>query len=539
MLGLQTQCLQADAPISDLYFLHSAVYECSGMSIQSARPFTVHIHSGSRKAATGLNPGLRRAGIPNRFVQPTSSSAFVMTASATSRENQPDASLTQVGRQAVQGGINAERYELDVPLDRFDDEDTRLIKVSFRLVTGESSLADKVLVYLQGGPGFQGPPPSSASGGWIKAALDKKYTVLLLDQRGTGFSTPISCRSLEAIGSPADQASYLKKFRADSIIRDAEAVREAMKIDKWSTLGQSYGGFLTLTYLCSFPESLQACFLTGGIPPHINLPMSAELVYESTIKKVIKQNIKFYQRFPDAEELARKVVNHVVAQEGGRVITPCGNYLTPQSFQLLGLGCLGFSGGFEKLHGLLESAFEPDGRLAFSFLKDFDNSMSFDTNPIYAILHESIYCQGNVASDWAANRVRSRPEYQHLFDAAARAAADEPVYFTGEMVFPFVFDDFAELRPIKEAAGLIAQDTTWSELYPNVERLRDNRVPIACACYFEDMFVSFDLAEETIEKIGNVRQFVTNEYLHCGIREGGARIMEKLFGLIDGKELLR
>lgn len=38
-------------------------------------------------------------------------------------------------------------------------------------------------------------------------------------------------------------------------------------------------------------------------------------------------------------------------------------------------------------------------------LQDFDNWMAWDTNPLYAILHESIYCQG-AASNWAAHRVR-------------------------------------------------------------------------------------------------------------------------------------
>ena len=262
-------------------------------------------------------------------------------------------SMTQVGHQVVRGGTDVLRYELEVPLDWFKDDDKRKIKVSCRVVRGESSSSDKFLLYLQGGPGFPSPAPATASSGWIKVALEKKYTVVLLDQRGTGFSQPISCRSLETVGTPAEQVDYLKKFRADSIVRDAEAIRQALKVEKWSTVGQSYGGFLTFSYLTAFPGSLEACYLTGGVPPCIDSPMSAELVYESTFKKVVKQNDKFYERFPDAEAMAVNVVNHIVA-EGGRVVTPCGNYLTPESFQLLGLGCLGFSGGFEKLYEMLE-----------------------------------------------------------------------------------------------------------------------------------------------------------------------------------------
>ncbi|GAL15185.1 proline iminopeptidase [Vibrio astriarenae] len=38
------------------------------------------------------------------------------------------------------------------------------------------------------------------------------------------------------------QAEYLSHFRADNIVRDAEFIRESFGIEKWSTLGQSFGG---------------------------------------------------------------------------------------------------------------------------------------------------------------------------------------------------------------------------------------------------------------------------------------------------------
>jgi len=47
--------------------------------------------------------------------------------------------------------------------------------------------------------------------------------------------------------------------RADSIVRDAELVREALVpksncMGKWSILGQSFGGFCAITYLGLAPE---------------------------------------------------------------------------------------------------------------------------------------------------------------------------------------------------------------------------------------------------------------------------------------------
>ena len=56
----------------------------------------------------------------------------------------------------------------------------------------------------------------------------------------------------------------------------------------------------------------------------------------------------------------------------------------------------------------------------------------------------------------------------------------------GEMVFPWMFEDFAELRPLRDAAHLIAAKGDWPQLYDEAV-LRKNDVPIAAACYFDDM----------------------------------------------------
>jgi pimeloyl-ACP methyl ester carboxylesterase len=63
--------------------------------------------------------------------------------------------------------------------------------------------------------------------GWVKSAL-ADYRVLLLDQRGTGRSTPVTAQTLRHMGSPSDQAAYLECFRADSIVEDCEIIRKTL-----------------------------------------------------------------------------------------------------------------------------------------------------------------------------------------------------------------------------------------------------------------------------------------------------------------------
>ena len=50
-------------------------------------------------------------------------------------------------------------------------------------------------------------------------------------------------------------------------MRDAEWIRRELGVERWSVLGQSFGGFCVTTYLSFAPEGLREAFFTGGLPP--------------------------------------------------------------------------------------------------------------------------------------------------------------------------------------------------------------------------------------------------------------------------------
>lgn len=56
--------------------------------------------------------------------------------------------------------------------------------------------------------------------------------------------------------------------------------------------------------------------------------------------------------------------------------------------------------------------------------------------------------------------------------------------FTGEMVYPWMCEDFAALKPLKGAANLLAAKPDWGNLY-HVEVLQQNKVPTAAVTYLE------------------------------------------------------
>jgi len=174
------------------------------------------------------------------------------------------------------------------------------------------------------------------------------------------------------------------------------------------------------------------------------------------------------------------------------------------------------SGGFERLHYLLETAWDVEGEtLSYSFLKGVDDALAFDTNPLYAVAHESIYCNGGgEPSAWAAETAL-RGGGTYGFDTSLECDFGEkaPFYFTGEMVFPFMFDEISALRPLKNAANILAAKTDWTVLY-DADVLNENTVPVACASYTEDAFVDWDLANETAREILGARVWSTSEYMY-------------------------
>jgi hypothetical protein len=148
-------------------------------------------------------------------------------------------------------------------------------------------------------------------------------------------------------------------------------------------LGQSYGGFCLTHYLSAASDGLAEVIITGGLP---SLDHSLDDVYRATYRRVIEKNQRYYQRYPGDEERSHEIVDYLASHE---VRLPSGDRLSPRRFQQLGLA-FGASNGFEQVHYLLEEAFVRgrSGReLSYTFLRRFENSFSFQPNPIYALLH--------------------------------------------------------------------------------------------------------------------------------------------------------
>jgi pimeloyl-ACP methyl ester carboxylesterase len=402
----------------------------------------------------------------------------------------------------VPGAVLTER-EHRVPLDHARS-DGPWITVFTREVADPDGLDRPYLVFLQGGPGHEAARPTSPPSGWMARAL-RDYRVLLLDQRGTGRSTPIG--PVIPGDTPAAQAEYLTHFRADSIVRDAEAIRRELEVERWSVLGQSFGGFTSLTYLSFAPEGLREAFITGGLSP---IGRSADDVYAATYRRLIEANRRYFERYPADRDRAAGICRRLDSED---VRLPSGDRLTGRRFLQLGMW-LGASTGFEMLHHVIELPFGSS-----AFVHDVDAGQGFTRNPLYATLHESSYADG-VATRWSAERL--------LPDEVAEGGL-----FTAEHVFRWMWDDYGLLRPHRDAAELIAAHQ-WPRLY-DADQLAHNEVPVAATIYVDDLYVERVFAEETAAAVRGLRPWITNEYQHNGLRADGERVLGRLIDLARGR----
>jgi pimeloyl-ACP methyl ester carboxylesterase len=396
-------------------------------------------------------------------------------------------------------------HEFAVPLDHAQPSGER-ITVFAREVADPDGRDRPFLVYLQGGPGFEAPRPTRrpSAPGWLERAL-QDFRVLMLDQRGTGRSTPVG--ALRGL-TPSEQARRLTHFRADAIVRDAEWVRRELDVDRWSILGQSFGGLCATTYLSLAPEGLREAFITGGLPA---LGPRIDDVYRATYARVLERNRRYYERYP-ADRARVLALHERLATEDVRL--PSGDRLTSRRLRQLG-NLLGMSDGAEKLHYLLELPGDSP-----AFLHDVEAALPFARDPIFAILHEACWADGG-ATRWSADRLLP-PEYD-----------GSPELFTGEHIYPWMFEDYGALAALREAADLLAEHE-WPRLY-DPDRLRENDVPAAAAIYAEDMYIERAFSEETAAQIHGLRPWLTNELEHNGVRVDGERVLGRLIDLARGR----
>jgi pimeloyl-ACP methyl ester carboxylesterase len=423
------------------------------------------------------------------------------------------------GEVALGSRVVTGDHVIEVPLDPLDGGGER-IEVYAREVRA-IDLADTdqpYLLFLQGGPGGRAPRPGGDAPGWLDWAL-RRYRVLLLDQRGTGRSTPQDRHTLAGL-SPQRQADRLALFRADAIVADAEVLRRHLLGDApWTLLGQSFGGFCTWTYLSFAPDGVAAAYVTGGVPP-MGVPLDE--VYRATRRAVERRTAELDADHPQAREVLAEVAQHLL--DGAGEYLPTGERLTVTRLQEVGQ-VLGTAPGPDIVAQLAEDAWAMPGRLSDTFLAAVAARVSYATNPLYALVHEACCGEPGVVTGWSSQRVRE----ELGIDAAPMREPDGVLRLplTGENVHPSSVAADPALAPLWEAADLLA-GRRWDRPLYDPARLAANRVPVVACVYARDMYVVPEFSTATAAVTGAVTVVEDAVHHHDALRRSGPDVLGRL-----------
>ena len=250
-------------------------------------------------------------------------------------------------------------------------------------------------------------------------------------------------------------------------MRDAELVRAQLIGDRpWTVLGQSFGGFCCLTYLSLSPEGLAGALITGGLP---SLTATRRRRLPGRLPAGAGEEPRDTSSATPATPSSP--AGSPTTWKSTRSGMPSGERLSVRRFQTLGITfggtgtvrqpALPAGGGVHRRAGRPGAVRHVPARGGRRPCR----SRTVRCTPCCT----SRSTRRARPSGWAAERVRAEfPE----FDASGAG----PLLFTGEMIYPWQFDEDPALVPLREAADLLARRDDWPALY-DVDRLADNDRP--------------------------------------------------------------
>ena len=304
--------------------------------------------------------------------------------------------------------INATLGRLVLPESR-QKPGTATIKLAFVRLPSTSETPGPPIFYLSGGPGVAGIENAAGARSPVVLALRQIADVLLIDQRGMGLSQPnLSCN--ERLDYPLNQPATreglleaskqqarvcaeeqrrtvdLSAYNTEESANDVNALREALKVDKISLVGSSYGTTLALTVIRQYGEHVHKAIMVGVEAPDqtIKLPENGQKQLLK-LADICRNDPKLGSKIPDligmlrtvSERLRRQPVT-VEVQEADR-FSERKNLVTVGEFDLKLMTALsiGYDAGIREfplaLYSMSEGDYSSLGTWAFRFRRQHAN----------------------------------------------------------------------------------------------------------------------------------------------------------------------
>ena len=115
----------------------------------------------------------------------------------------------------------------------------------------------------------------------IASSFTRERDVIVIDQRGTGRSAPMSCDAVtEGVEDISDEEALAltqscldqlphdpRFFTTTQAVEDLDALRAAMGYEQLSLYGVSYGTRVVMQYMRQYPDNTRSAVIDGVVPP--------------------------------------------------------------------------------------------------------------------------------------------------------------------------------------------------------------------------------------------------------------------------------
>ncbi|WP_163935436.1 alpha/beta hydrolase [Paraferrimonas sp. SM1919] len=192
---------------------------------------------------------------------------------------------------------------LALPKD-YQDPSLGTLDIHFSVIPATKKVPGNApLVAISGGPGQS----AIESGAMFERTFNRvrqQHDILLIDQRGTGKSSPLQCQQPDFAETLAQDDTKLdihaemqacfeqlpehpKYFSSYAATQDLEAIRKHLGYDKLHLYGISYGTRMAQMYSQYYPQNVVTQTLDGVVPPQINV-MDVNLAVDRALDKLIE-----------------------------------------------------------------------------------------------------------------------------------------------------------------------------------------------------------------------------------------------------------
>ncbi len=233
---------------------------------------------------------------------------------------------------AGNGSLHAQCAEWQRPLDPDNPDGETITLFVAKLPSTAVDPAPDAFTVINGGPGGSSIDMMVDMGGILRP-FTRERDVIVIDQRGTGRSTPLTCETMTDTTEDADlervieltqecleNLSHDPRFFTTSVaVKDLDVLRETLGYETLSVYGVSYGSRVAQHYARQFPDTTRAVVIDGVVPPTEVLGAQIALFSQNTLDSVFARcaetpacNEQFPNAARDFETVAERLRNDTI-----------------------------------------------------------------------------------------------------------------------------------------------------------------------------------------------------------------------------------